>query len=161
MAVSLAISEIYSVKEWPDHEIWVWGRSKSLKMTQFDRPYATFYCSPIVNNISLSCTIFQLFKVEWYRDLEIRVRGHSRSLKLVPVESMGAVSYWQFTVTGRIFRRQWDIGLQCQRMAWPSFGVVQGRRKWRRSIYHYTTFYWSAIVSIALSCTVCELSGVE
>jgi len=31
MAVSLAISEIFSVKEWPDLEIWVWGRSKTLK----------------------------------------------------------------------------------------------------------------------------------
>jgi len=25
MAVSLAISEIFSVKEWPDLEVWVWG----------------------------------------------------------------------------------------------------------------------------------------
>jgi len=31
MAVSLTISEIFSVKEWPDLEIWVWGRSRSLK----------------------------------------------------------------------------------------------------------------------------------
>ena len=31
MAVSLAISEIFSVIEWPDLEIWVWGRSRSLK----------------------------------------------------------------------------------------------------------------------------------
>ena len=29
MAVSLAISEIFSIKEWPDLEIWVWGRSRS------------------------------------------------------------------------------------------------------------------------------------
>jgi len=29
MAVSLAISEIFSLKEWPDLEIWVWGRSRS------------------------------------------------------------------------------------------------------------------------------------
>ena len=35
--------------------------------------------------------------------------------------------------------------------------VVQGRWKWRRSIDHYTTFCWSAIVNIALSCTVFEL----
>jgi len=28
MAVSLAISEIFSVKEWPDLEICVWGRSR-------------------------------------------------------------------------------------------------------------------------------------
>ena len=29
MAVSLAISEIFSLKEWPELEIWVWGRSRS------------------------------------------------------------------------------------------------------------------------------------
>ena len=27
--VSLAISEILNVKDWPDLEIWVWGRSRS------------------------------------------------------------------------------------------------------------------------------------
>ena len=27
MAVSLAIPEIFSVKEWPDLEMWFWGRS--------------------------------------------------------------------------------------------------------------------------------------
>jgi len=43
MAVSLAISETFSIKEWPDFEIWVWGRSRSLKMAQFDRPCVTFY----------------------------------------------------------------------------------------------------------------------
>jgi len=30
-------------------------------------------------------------------------------------------------------------------------GVVQGHWKWRRSIDH-TTFYWSAIISIAVCC---------
>jgi len=30
-AVSFAISEIFSVKEWPDREIWVLGRSRSLR----------------------------------------------------------------------------------------------------------------------------------
>jgi len=38
MAVSLAISEILSVEEWPDLEIWVLDRSRSLKMARFDRP---------------------------------------------------------------------------------------------------------------------------
>jgi len=42
MAVSLAISEIFSIKEWPDLEIWVWGRSRSLKMARFDKPCMTF-----------------------------------------------------------------------------------------------------------------------
>ena len=44
MAVSLAISEILSVKQRPDLEIWVWGHSKSLKMARFDRPYMTVTC---------------------------------------------------------------------------------------------------------------------
>jgi len=56
MAVSLAISETLSVKEWPNLEIWVWGRSKSLKMVWFDRPCMTFYYYAIVT-IALSCTI--------------------------------------------------------------------------------------------------------
>jgi len=63
MAVSLAISEIFSVKEWPELEIWVWGRSRSLKMVQFDRPRMTLYWSAIVT-IALSYTIFELFYVE-------------------------------------------------------------------------------------------------
>jgi len=43
LAVSLAISEIFSVKEWPDLEIWIWGHWRSLKMAQFNRPCMTFY----------------------------------------------------------------------------------------------------------------------
>jgi len=63
MAVSLAISEIFSVKEWRDLQNQVRGRSRSLKMAPFDRPYATFYWWAIVN-IALSCTIFELFDIE-------------------------------------------------------------------------------------------------
>jgi len=63
MAVTLAISEIFSVKEWRDLENQVRGRSMSLKMAPFDRPYATFYLSAIVN-IALSCTILEFFDVE-------------------------------------------------------------------------------------------------
>jgi len=63
MAVSVAVCEIFSVKEWRDLENQVRGRSRSLKMASFDRPYATFYWSAIVN-IALCCTIFELFDVE-------------------------------------------------------------------------------------------------
>ena len=63
MAVSLAVCEIFSVKEWRDLENQIWGRSRSLKMAPFDRPHATFYWSAIVN-IALSCTIFEFFDVE-------------------------------------------------------------------------------------------------
>jgi len=75
MALSVAVCEIFSVKEWHDLENQVRGRSRSLKMAPFDRPYATFYWSAIVNT-ALSCPIFELSDIEEYRDLEIKVRGH-------------------------------------------------------------------------------------
>jgi len=63
MAVSLAVCEIFSVKEWNDLENQVRGRSRLLKMAPFDRPYSTFHWSAIVN-IALSCAVFELFDVE-------------------------------------------------------------------------------------------------
>ena len=63
MAICLAISEIFSVKQWRDLGNQVRRRSRSLGMAPFDRPYATFYSSAIVN-IALSCTIFEFFDVE-------------------------------------------------------------------------------------------------
>ena len=63
VAVSVAVYEILSVKEWRDLENQVRGRSKLLKMASFDRPHATFYWSAIVY-IALSCTIFELFDVD-------------------------------------------------------------------------------------------------
>jgi len=53
VAVSVAVCEIFNVKEWRDLENQVRGRSRLLKMVPFDRPY----WSAMVN-IALSCTIF-------------------------------------------------------------------------------------------------------
>jgi len=67
MAVSLAISQIFSIKEWPDLELWVSGRSRSFKMALFDRPCTTFYWSADRHcnyGIAPSCTILELFDVE-------------------------------------------------------------------------------------------------
>ena len=54
MAISLAISEIFSVKEWPDLEIWVWAKvienGSSTDMYDF-----LLVCH---------CTIFELFDIE-------------------------------------------------------------------------------------------------
>ena len=63
MVVYVADCEIFSVKEWRDFENQVRGRSRSLKMAPFDKPYVTFYWSAIVN-IALSCTIFEFFDVQ-------------------------------------------------------------------------------------------------
>jgi len=63
VAVSVAVRDIFSVKEWSDLENQIRGRSRSLKMAPSDRPYATFYWWAIVN-IALSCTIFELFDFE-------------------------------------------------------------------------------------------------
>ena len=63
VAVSVAVCEIFSVKRWRDLDNQVRGRSRSLITAPFDRPYATFYWSAVVN-IALSCTILELFDVE-------------------------------------------------------------------------------------------------
>ena len=66
VAVSVAVCDILNDKEWRDLENQVKGRSMSLKMAPFDKLYATFYWSAIVN-IALSGTIFELFYVvEFY-----------------------------------------------------------------------------------------------
>ena len=62
VAVSVAVCEIFSVKQWRDIENQVMDRSRSLKMAPFDRPYATSYWSVVT--IALSCTIFELFDVK-------------------------------------------------------------------------------------------------
>ena len=43
VAVSVAVCEIFSAKEWRDLENQVRGCSRSVKMAPFDRPYATFH----------------------------------------------------------------------------------------------------------------------
>jgi len=43
MAVSVAVRELFSVKEWRNLENQVRGRSRSLKMARFDRPCMTLY----------------------------------------------------------------------------------------------------------------------
>ena len=71
MAVSVAVSGIFRVKEWRDLENQVRGRSRSLKMAPFDRPYATFDWLAIHDLV-----VVELFDVEYYCDLEMWVRCH-------------------------------------------------------------------------------------
>ena len=62
MAVSLTVSEIFSVKVKRDLENWLRGCSRSLKTAPFDRSHTTFYWSVIVI-IALSGTVFELFDI--------------------------------------------------------------------------------------------------
>ena len=54
MAVSVAVCEIFSVKEWCDLENRVRVRSMSLKMAPFDRSHTSSYSLSIVS-MAISC----------------------------------------------------------------------------------------------------------
>ena len=67
VTLSVAVCEIFSVKEWRELETVGSARSRSLKMAPFDRSYrpTTFYWSAIVSiAVGLCCTTFKLFDVE-------------------------------------------------------------------------------------------------
>jgi len=73
MAISLAISEIFGVKQWPGLEIGVCGHSSSLKLVPFESLCAVSY-SP--------SNICDIFSVKEWCDLENRVWVRSRSLEM-------------------------------------------------------------------------------
>jgi len=59
MAVSVAVCEIFSVKEWCDLENRVSVRSRSLEIAPFDRSHMTSY-SPSILTIAISCIVCEL-----------------------------------------------------------------------------------------------------
>ena len=64
VAASVAVCDIFNVKEWRDLENLVRGRSRSLKCRRsIDHNYATF-CWSAIANIALFCTTFEFFDVE-------------------------------------------------------------------------------------------------
>jgi len=84
------------------------------------------------------------------------------SLKLIPFESLGAVSYSPSIVTVAVSVAVCEIYSD---QKWHDFeNQVRGRlRSLKMAPFDrpYTTFYWSAIVNIALPCTIYELFDVE
>ena len=85
MAVSAAVCEIFSVKEWCDLENRVRVRSRSLEMAPFDRSLSSSYSSSIVT-MAVCLAISETFSVKEWCDLENQVKGRSRSLKMAPFD---------------------------------------------------------------------------
>ena len=59
MAVSIAVCEIFSVKEWCDLENAVRVRSRSLEMSPFDRSHTSSYSPPIVT-MAIFCIVCEI-----------------------------------------------------------------------------------------------------
>jgi len=60
MAVYLAISEIFSVKEWRDLEIWVWVRSRSFKVIENGAVRQTLYDFLLIRHYNYSSIVYRL-----------------------------------------------------------------------------------------------------
>ena len=62
MAVSVAVCDIFSVKEWCDLKNRVRVRSRSLEMSPFDRSHTSSY-SPSIVSMALSCIVCEIYRL--------------------------------------------------------------------------------------------------
>jgi len=87
-----------------------------------------------------------------------------RSFEMTLLSRARVSLYWYFIETMSVCRTVYEIFSVKE---WHTVtlklgvGVVQGQRKWRRSIDHTRLSNWSAIVSIAVCCTIFKLFDGE
>ena len=62
MAVSVAVCEIYSVKDWCDLENRIRVRSRSLEIAPFDRSHTSSY-SPSIVTMAMSCIVCVIYRL--------------------------------------------------------------------------------------------------
>ena len=63
VTLSLAIFEIFCVKQWPDLEIWVRRHSRSVKLVSFESLDAVSY-SPSIVTMAVSVAVCEIFSVK-------------------------------------------------------------------------------------------------
>jgi len=116
MAVSTAILEIFSVKEWPDLEIWVSSPSRSLRMAPFDRPRMTL----LVSHRNYSSILYHL-RVIWRLIIRWPWNLGYRSLKVIEtgaIHKFGCGFLFAFYSNYDCICSHFG-DIQRQRMAWP------------------------------------------
>jgi len=120
--------------------------------------------------ISVTLTGFQNKKLSCPRETARRfvslnsLLNHSRSFEMTLLSracvSLALVFHWNYVSMSHRFR---DI--QCQKTGW-TWKWGRGRSRSLKTMpfafdRSYTTFYWSAIVSIAVCCTIFKLFDVK
>ena len=152
MAVSLAISEIFSVKELPDLEIWVKGRSRPLKVGRFDFLLVS-HCN--YSSILYRFRVIWRWIISWPWNL---LRDHSRSLKLIPFKSLGAVSYSPSVVTTTV-----SVAV-CEIFSVKVWCDLENRVRVRLKSLEmapfdrsHTSSYSHSVVTMVIFCIVCEI----
>jgi len=109
MAVPVAVCEIFSVKEWRDLEHQVWGRSRSIKMAQFDRPCDFL----LVRHCKYSSSVLYHFRVFLTLNNIMTLKSRLEVTQCIETGAIRKLRYgFLFTFYsnyGHICSRLWDI----------------------------------------------------
>ena len=134
-------------------DYWLW----TIRRASVDSMYLRQSCFDGWLNKKLSCRTETARRVV---SLNISL-SRSRSCEVTLLRRSCMSPYKYFNDATSVYRTVSEIfSVKEWRDLETGVRVVQGYWKWRRSIDH-TTFYWSAIVIIAVCCTIFKLFGVE